>query len=367
MSKEHIRGDKRDMNITFLIGNGFDLGLGLKTRYTDFYHKYCRNYLGDNSNITSFRMSLSRWKTKRGTEVIDWSDFESAFGLHAAEIDNKKEYIERFEHFVSQFNEYLEKEETRVSYDNVSGISQMMHNAVTTYFHVRPADREEILRRYNQDASERRYNFISFNYTKCLDNCVSIFGESLKSNSNRKIGELVHVHGYVEENMIVGVNDVSQIANPDFASDREIISEIVKPIENEEARTNYSRQAKSIIDKSAIICIYGMSLGETDSLWWNYIAEWLLKDKKNALVILKYEEGYNKRFPFSQLKHVNHLVDRFLSFVNLSEEARETVRNRIYIGINHNVFELDLCKKSGQSTHLGNAGVTINYSSTTKR
>ena len=25
------------MNITFLIGNGFDINLGLKTRYSDFY------------------------------------------------------------------------------------------------------------------------------------------------------------------------------------------------------------------------------------------------------------------------------------------------------------------------------------------
>ena len=28
------------MNITFLVGNGFDLNLGLKTKYTDFYPSY---------------------------------------------------------------------------------------------------------------------------------------------------------------------------------------------------------------------------------------------------------------------------------------------------------------------------------------
>ena len=28
------------MNITFLIGNGFDLNLGLDTRYTDFLSEY---------------------------------------------------------------------------------------------------------------------------------------------------------------------------------------------------------------------------------------------------------------------------------------------------------------------------------------
>lgn len=29
------------MQVTFLIGNGFDLGIGLKTAYSDFYRVYC--------------------------------------------------------------------------------------------------------------------------------------------------------------------------------------------------------------------------------------------------------------------------------------------------------------------------------------
>lgn len=31
------------MNITFLIGNGFDLNLKLNTRYSDFYKYYIKN------------------------------------------------------------------------------------------------------------------------------------------------------------------------------------------------------------------------------------------------------------------------------------------------------------------------------------
>jgi hypothetical protein len=31
------------MNILFLIGNGFDLNLGMKTRYVDFYNYYISN------------------------------------------------------------------------------------------------------------------------------------------------------------------------------------------------------------------------------------------------------------------------------------------------------------------------------------
>ena len=33
------------MNITFLIGNGFDIGLGMLSRFTDYFPVYLANYL----------------------------------------------------------------------------------------------------------------------------------------------------------------------------------------------------------------------------------------------------------------------------------------------------------------------------------
>ena len=38
-----------NMNITFIIGNGFDLGLGLKSSYEDFYNEYC--VVTENDNV----------------------------------------------------------------------------------------------------------------------------------------------------------------------------------------------------------------------------------------------------------------------------------------------------------------------------
>lgn len=43
------------MQITFLIGNGFDIGIGLKTRYEDFYKEYCIIRENDNDNIKNFK------------------------------------------------------------------------------------------------------------------------------------------------------------------------------------------------------------------------------------------------------------------------------------------------------------------------
>ena len=36
------------MNITFLMGNGFDVGLGLKTQYKDFYEYFIEKAPEDN-------------------------------------------------------------------------------------------------------------------------------------------------------------------------------------------------------------------------------------------------------------------------------------------------------------------------------
>ena len=98
------------MNITFLIGNGFDIGLGLRTSYENFYKEYCKiNPYEDNSNIQNFKKLLENRSNDKYYGIRDWSDFEKAFGEHAEDFlaATKDLYIERFEDFVKAFNKYL--------------------------------------------------------------------------------------------------------------------------------------------------------------------------------------------------------------------------------------------------------------------
>lgn len=335
------------MNITFLIGNGFDIGIGLKTRYEEFYDVYCKNKSEDENNIWGFKTILAQWKDSGEKNIVDWADFEKAFGEHSQDftVGSKALYIERFEHFVSEFNAYLEEEEKKADCSNSKLIADTMNKAIQTYFHIRNEDKNEIESFYKNFSSERIYNFVSFNYTKVLDNCVKIFEDSIRNVQNRKIGEVLHVHGYVEENMIMGVNDVTQIVNPELAKDPDVISEIVKPQQNIEARTMYDSRVTSVIEKSDAICVYGMSLGETDRKWWQCIARWLAKNEKRILVILNYESKYDKRFPFVQRRFVNGMVQRFLEYSEETDELKRNIARRIYVGINHNVFSMQLCQR----------------------
>ncbi len=77
---------------------------------------------------------------------------------------------------------------------------------------------------------------------------------------------VLHIHGSLADKKIVpGVNDERQITNKE--------------------------KARTIIDNSSIICIFGMSIGATDQAWWQYIAKWLQNDKARRLVIFAKDNG----------------------------------------------------------------------------
>ena len=56
------------MNVTFLIGNGFDLGIGLKTAYSDFYNVYCKSDSNDS-------LAVKKFKSEIQGNYENWSDF----------------------------------------------------------------------------------------------------------------------------------------------------------------------------------------------------------------------------------------------------------------------------------------------------
>lgn len=147
------------MNITFLMGNGFDIGLGLKTSYEDFYPHYCEVQPTDNDNIQAFKKLLRNRNLGEVKNIINWADFEKAFGQHSSsfKIEEKDVYMERFEDFVRQFNAYLEEEEKRVDYSKEAEITRIMKQAITTYYQLRPAESEAIQHLYNSITSTRYY------------------------------------------------------------------------------------------------------------------------------------------------------------------------------------------------------------------
>lgn len=335
------------MNITFLLGNGFDIGLGMPTRYENFYKEYCKVISGedgDTYNIIEFKNMLLDRNKKEKKKIIDWSDFEKAFGEHSSDlgIKRKADYLARFEDFTEKFNTYLETIEACTDCSNTTEIGKTMDNAVKMYKHIRKEDEDALDAHRAKFNSDRTYNFVCFNYTKTLDFCINALREVLKKENSRNVGSVVHIHGFIEDNMILGVNDSSQITDSALSKDEEVVRELVKPNQNKNSRTGYENAFKSVINKSDLICVYGMSLGETDKKWWDIISTWLSKSDRRVLVILKHENDYSPRFPHKQDRIIRPIRERFLSFSSLSNDEKQKISEQIYIGINNDVFSMSL-------------------------
>ena len=137
--------------------------------------------------------------------------------------------------------------------------------------------------------------------------------------------------------MFLGVNDESQI-NSEIFSPTEKMS-LIKPTANDGFRENTNKKVENIINKSNIIVIYGMSLGETDKKWWVYLGEWLKEDQNNRLIIYVHDRTFSKKNPRLYFANRKHYEERFLGFsYDLSDVTNEeqmeeidNIRNKIYL------------------------------------
>ena len=68
------------MNITFMIGNGFDLGLGMKSSFKDFFAEYHKNSANKDESIKQLSEHIS-------ADEDTWSYFEKQLGEYTVEFD----------------------------------------------------------------------------------------------------------------------------------------------------------------------------------------------------------------------------------------------------------------------------------------
>lgn len=74
------------MNIVYLIGNGFDRNLGLKTSYQDFYQYYQQQ-----PSSTEDILKIKQLMKNEPSEF--WSDLELALGRITTEFDDAIRFV----------------------------------------------------------------------------------------------------------------------------------------------------------------------------------------------------------------------------------------------------------------------------------
>lgn len=199
--------------ITFFIGNGFDINVGLDTRYKDFY-KY---YIGENPEDKLAQAIKGDYDY--------WSDLEEGLGKYTANITAEEEdaFWESEDRLEQALAEYLETQMERIKLDTVdkkNQIAKIMQKSLNQFYMELPKEqRQSIANIIASIKGSIVYSFISFNYTNALDICVKATKEILPNgigthqagtiSHNHSVGEILHIHGTTTEEMIVGVNDVT--------------------------------------------------------------------------------------------------------------------------------------------------------------
>lgn len=133
--------------------------------------------------------------------------------------------------------------------------------------------------------------------------------------------------------MVFGVGDKSQIAMPSLFDgySSEYINQIIKSEIDKDNKENTYKKAFNVLNDSKFIYIYGMSIGETDKLWWEKICTLMNKNKDLNIVIHMYNAPKSPLIRRKYITFENQVRERFLSFSNLDKSQKNEIFRRIHI------------------------------------
>ncbi len=335
------KGDN-EVIITFLIGNGFDKNLGLKTLYKEFLEYYLSGKDDQSELIQKFMQDID-------TDKEFWANAESAFGEYTNNFNGDNaavDFCDCHDHFCEQLAIYLENEEKKLILDKDDpNIDKSFAKAISSFYSsFRPDVKKQIANSIKKFDGAYNYNFISFNYTRTLDKFVNTpnLNKSLGARPGtvpNTIGKLIHVHGYTNSDMILGVDNENQISNLKIFDGQSewYKKQIIKVQANAMNEQSVDSLTHDIIKNSHLFYIYGMSLGETDALWWQRIGA-ILKSNPNVGLIIHQYNAPDRNLISTKFKiFEDNVKNTFLNYLDFDEPTKTKIRSQIYID-NTNIF-----------------------------
>lgn len=330
------------MNITFLIGNGFDLNLNLDTRYSDFYKYYIAN---DPKDLISKSI-------RKDFEM--WSDLEIGLGEFLKNIDESQieEFLDSKSTLERMLSEYLTLEGQRIIIKDKKKLGEEFRKKILYFYSdFNTIDKEHYKRVITATQENIYYDFITFNYTNVLDDIILASQENCDPfGTHRSYSTMYtdmialphHIHGKLSEDLILGLDNVEQIVNNKLKTNSKLTNYIIKPAVNTALGEKKIEKAKQIIDKSKYVCLFGLSIGDTDSMWWKYIIEWLRRDNNNRLVLFVNKNTNVQLSGQEKVRFRDSNREMMLERSQCTEsEIMEQVRDKIIIVPNSKIFTLE--------------------------
>lgn len=340
------------MNIVILFGNGLDLGVGLKTAYPDFY-MYLMERAKSDSDLAENSIYKILDKDVKNNNVNLWSDFECRLGTITEEFnDSMKTQLDDDKIYIDQcLKDYLKKENEKINTFHIDGKISLQKAIPEICKCITPDNTDKVTSILSKHRSEAYSLFaISFNYTDIVKKVFSlardaIFHEkiaSYPSGSGIYLNPPFYLHGnLLDGDMIIGVNDSSQIKNSSYADDELVQNALIKSELQKQSGQQRIKQFKELIEQSNLICIYGLSIGASDKEYWRLIKERLLKDD-SLLIIYWHVEASKVAHIRLKTRVTNQVKNTFFRNSDANEEEIKIIGNKIVVEINHDIFSKDV-------------------------
>ena len=214
------------MNVVIILGNGFDLNLGLETGYADFIKSEQFEYLIKNDSSLAIYLKEKHY-------LQNWIDIENELKTYSREIykeENRSVFKNEYKLLCTALCNYIDK----LDYNKIDQESYA-YNHINNMLNI----------------ADNNISILNFNYTN------SVY-EIIKDKNNDHI-EILEVHGNAsKKNIVFGVEDGSPI-NP---NDIFLLKSASKYFN---CNVNIEKKLRS----SELIMIIGHSLGETDHFYFN--------------------------------------------------------------------------------------------------
>lgn len=324
------------MNITFLIGNGFDLRLGMKTKYTDMYSNYLAKHSPD-TVIRDFKRVLQQ-SAPDGYKT--WGDFEMAMARHASNFKSEGELIACVRDFKEHMGSHLTKEQTafREYLKERTGYAACAKELDHSLHSFHKGQTPNVINAIEAmgDLELAHVRFVTFNYTALLDEIIGHYANYYK---NTDVEKPIHIHGALNTDVVLGIDNIEQFSELPYVLTRRGERAFVKPTFNAQFDLTRVKSAEQAITESDVICIYGMSLGHSDDMWVRKVYDWLIVDPNHHLIYFKYLNQEFSAWRRDEMmdeedNHREALLDRFGG-----KERLEGIENQVHIPIGYDIFD----------------------------
>lgn len=345
------------MNITYIIGNGFDLCLGLKTRYQDFYDYY-QNQPSPSEEVKQLKANIDRNKE-------NWADLELALGEYTPYFKDSNSAIEVLVDLCNHLNEYLKLQSLLIPQSNEKIKEEMLRCLANPYEFFLPADQDQIRSYYsNRLPAHGKITILSLNYTPSIERIldykdnqpISTDGNDSWLGYGAEVHRILHPHHTLDNTILVGLNDESQIANQTLCNNEAFKENFIKPACNKMLSSGIENQCSDVINKSDLFVIFGSSLGATDKLWWQKIANRMVNSNSLLLLFIynREMERTGRRLGSQKREIINNFVSNLEGY---TDSQIEDIKRKTLVSFNSGIFD----QLKAYSTYLGLEHGTIKF------